>query len=79
MQDFFPKCVSYNRFVELQKRVVQPLAVNLKIHGLGKCTGIFFIDSTPLKVSHIKREKQHKVFEGIAEKNLWNYGLVLWF
>jgi hypothetical protein len=81
MQDFFPKCVSYNRFVELQKRVVQPLAVYLKMRGLGKCTGISFIDSTPLKVSHIKREKQHKVFEGIAEKSFgtmgWYYGFKL--
>jgi len=33
MLDFFPKCVSYNRFVELQKRVVQPLGVYLKLRG----------------------------------------------
>ena len=81
MNDFFPKCVSYNRFVELQKRLVQPLAVYLKTRGLGKCTGISFIDSTPLKVSHIKREKQHKVFEGIAEKTFrtmgWYFGFKL--
>lgn len=81
MQDFFPKTVSYNRFVELQKRVIQPLSVYLKLRGLGKCTGISFIDSTPLKVSHIKREKQHKVFKGIAEKSFgtmgWYYGFKL--
>tara|TARA_B100000508_G_C11414862_1_gene255199 strand:+ start:105 stop:1010 length:906 start_codon:yes stop_codon:yes gene_type:complete len=76
LQDYFPSCVSYNRFVELQKRVVQPLAVFLKLRGLGKCTGISFIDSTPLKVSHIKREKQHKVFDGIAEKT---YGTMGWY
>jgi hypothetical protein len=81
MQDFFPKTVSYNRFVELQKRVIQPLSVYLKLRGLGKCTGISFIDSTPLKVSHIKREKQHKVFKGIVEKSFgtmgWYYGFKL--
>lgn len=38
MQDFFPNCVSYNRIVELQKRVVQVLGVYLKMRGLGKCT-----------------------------------------
>ena len=81
MQDYFPNCVSYNRFVELQRRVLQPLAVYLKMRGLGKCTGISFIDSTPLRVSHIKREKQHKVFKGIAEKSFgtmgWFYGFKL--
>lgn len=81
MQDYFPKTVSYNRFVELQKRLVQPLAVYLKLHGLGECSGISFIDSTPLKVCHIKREKQHRVFDGIAEKTFgtmgWYYGFKL--
>lgn len=81
MNDLFPKTVSYNRFVELQQRVIQPLAVYLKLRGLGKCTGISFIDSTPLKVSHIKREKQHRVFKGIAEKSFgtmgWYYGFKL--
>jgi hypothetical protein len=81
MQDYFPNCVSYNRFVELQRRVLQPLAVYLKMRGLGKCTGISFIDSTPLRVSHIKRGKQHKVFKGIAEKSFgtmgWFYGFKL--
>ena len=31
MQDMFPDCVSYNRFVELQKKVIQPLAVFMKM------------------------------------------------
>jgi len=26
MQDYFPNCVSYNRFVELQRRALQTLA-----------------------------------------------------
>lgn len=76
MTDFFPDLVSYNRFVELQKKVIQPLAVNLKLRGLGKCSGISFIDSTALKVCHYKREQQHKVFKGIAEKS---YGTLGWF
>lgn len=76
MNDFFPDLVSYNRFVELQKKVIQPLAVYLKLRGLGKCSGISFIDSTTIKVCHYKREKQHKVFKGIAEKS---YGTLGWF
>ncbi|GHV04148.1 hypothetical protein FACS189416_1870 [Bacteroidia bacterium] len=35
---------------------------------LGKCTGISFIDSTPIRVCHIKREHSHKVFKGMAAK-----------
>lgn len=76
MDDYFPDLVSYNRFVELQKSVIQPLAVYLKLCGLGKCSGISFIDSTALKVCHYKREKQNKVFQGIAEKS---YGTLGWF
>ena len=30
MREMFPDCVSYNRFVELQKKVTQPLAVYRK-------------------------------------------------
>lgn len=76
MNDYFPNLVSYNRFVELQKSVIQPLAVYLKLFGLGKCSGISFIDATALKVCHYKREKQNKVFYGIAEKS---YGTLGWF
>nr|WP_243766017.1 IS982 family transposase [Polaribacter cellanae] len=76
MEDFFPETVSYNRFVELQKQVIRPLAVYLKLRGLGKCSGISFIDSTAIKVCHYKREKQHQVFKGIAEKS---YGTLGWF
>ncbi|HEX8577569.1 MAG TPA: transposase, partial [Flavobacterium sp.] len=66
MKNEFPQTVSYNRFVELQKKGIIPLGVFLKTLALGKCTGISFIDSTPLRVCHIKREKQHKTFKGIA-------------
>ncbi|MDO5666122.1 MAG: IS982 family transposase [Bacteroidia bacterium] len=81
MQKDFPATVSYNRFVELQRRVCIPLAVFVKMMCLGKCTGISFIDSTPLRSCHIKREKQHKTFKGIAAKGQcsigWFYGFKL--
>ena len=74
LRSYFPQAYSYNRFVELQKKVIQPLAVYLKRHGLGKCSGISFIDSTAIKVCHYKREKQHQVFKGIAEKSYGTLG-----
>jgi hypothetical protein len=42
-QDIFTDCVSYNRFVELQKKITQPLAVFMKMYCLGNCTAVFFI------------------------------------
>ena len=81
LQNEFPKCVSYNRFVELQQRVAMPLVLFLKLCRMGKCTGISFIDSTTLKVCHIKREKQNRVFEGLAVKGKgsldWFFGFKL--
>ncbi len=72
----FPKTVSYNRFVELQSKVAMPLAVFLKTCCLGKCTGISIIDSTPLRACHIRREKQNRVFKGLATKGQCSIG---WF
>ena len=48
----------------------------LKNRGLGKCTGISFVDSTTMNVCHIKREKQHRVFKGLASKSKSTMG---WF
>jgi len=64
----FPHTVSYNRFVELQQKALLPMTVFLQLCCLGKCTGKSFIDSTPIRVCHIKREKSHKVFNGPATK-----------
>ena len=72
----FPCLVSYNRFVELQQKVVFPLVLFLKMCRMGECTGISFVDSTALKVCHIKREHQNKVFDGIATKGNGTLG---WF
>jgi len=75
-KEHFPNLVSYERFNALQKRLILPFIVFLKYCCLGKCRGISFIDSTVLKVCHIKREKQHKVFKGIAKKAKGTMG---WF
>ena len=46
----FPKAVSYNRFVELEREVALLLLVFVKHVLLGKCTGISFVDSTSMRV-----------------------------
>jgi len=76
MIEDFPNLVSYNRFVELQQRVAMPLVLFLKTCRMGQCTGISFIDSTALKVCHIKREHSNKVFDGTATKGKSTLG---WF
>lgn len=76
MKDEFPDLVSYTRFVELQQRVALPLVLFLKTCRMGACTGISFIDSTALKVCHIKREHSNRVFEGTATKGKSTLG---WF
>lgn len=68
MKSEFPDTVSYNRFVELQASVILPLTLFLKTCCLGDCTGISFIDSTPIRVCKNKRIPRHRVFEGIAER-----------
>lgn len=43
----FPKRVSYNRFVELEKEVLLPLTIFIKQVPLGECTGIVSDRQTP--------------------------------
>jgi hypothetical protein len=76
MKKDFPATVPYNRFVELQRKAGMLLAIFVRMMCMDKCTGISFIDSTPLRSCHIKREKQHKTFNGIAGKGQSSIG---WF
>lgn len=72
----FPNLVSYERFNQIQNRLFVPLVLYINSRCLGKCTGISYVDSTCLQVCHIKREKQNKVFKGIAQKSKSTMG---WF
>jgi hypothetical protein len=63
----FPKLVSYNRFVELQGQALVPLCAYLQTRK-GQCSGISFVDSTPLKVCHNRRIFSHKVFQQWATR-----------
>ncbi len=77
----FPNTVSYNRFVELMQANILPLTLYMKTCCLGKCTGISFIDSTPIRACKNKRINQNKVFKDIASIGKstmgWFYGFKL--
>jgi hypothetical protein len=81
MSGEFPRTVSYNRFVELSQSVLLPMSIFLKTCCLGRCTGISFVDSTPIRVCHNKRIKRNKVFKDIAQVGKstmgWFYGFKL--
>jgi Transposase DDE domain. len=75
LRSAFPGLVSYNRFVELMPTVLLPLCFFLNTRSRQN-TGIYFIDSTALKVCHVKRAASNKVFQGIANKGKSSLG---WF
>ena len=81
MQGEFPQTVSYNRFVELMEKEAISMAVMLQMFCLGECTGISYVDSTPLRVCKNKRIHNHKVFKGLAQVGKstmgWFYGFKL--
>lgn len=76
----FPRQVSYTRFVELERDALVPLCAYLRTR-LGRCTGIAFIDSTPLAVCHNRRIPSHRVFAEQAGRSQnsvgWFYGFKL--
>lgn len=72
----FPRFVSYNRFVELEKEGPLPLTIFIKKVLLGTCMGISFVDSTPLRICHNQRILIHKTFERLAEHRKCSMG---WF
>lgn len=80
LRGLFPRLVSYQRLVALMKTVLVPMCFFLQTLK-GEKTGFYFIDSMLMKVCHIKREKQHKVFKGMAQKSKssigWFYGFKL--
>ena len=81
LKNEFPVTVSYNRFTELMQSNMLALTLYLKTSCLGECTGISFIDSTPIRACGNKRIKRNKVFQGIANVGKstmgWFYGFKL--
>lgn len=79
MKHLFPKLVSYNRFTELMQGATLPITIFLKTCCLGECTGISFVDSTPIRVCKNKRIPRHKVFDGIAQRGKSTMGYFFGF
>jgi hypothetical protein len=80
LKEYFPKLMSYSRFVNLMKTCLFPLFV-FSQGCLGKCTGISFVDSTILTVCHSRRINSHRVFKKMAKRGKtstgWFYGFKL--
>jgi hypothetical protein len=76
----FPQLVSYPRFVALMSRAFGPLCAYLS-SLFGECSGISYIDSTPLAVCNNRRIQAHRVFAGLAQRGKtsmgWFYGFKL--
>ncbi len=75
----FPNTVSYNRFTELMQSSVLAMSMFLKTCCLGDCTGISYVDSTPVRVCKNKRIRRNKVFKGIAELGKSSMGFFFGF
>ena len=75
LKQHFPKALSYTRFLQVMEYALMPLTVFLNGQK-GKETGLYYVDSTTISVCHIKREKRHKVFKGLATKSKGTMG---WF
>lgn len=80
LKEYFPKLLSYSRFINLMKTCLFPLFV-FSQGCLGECTGISFVDSTILTVCHARRINSHRVFKNMAKKGKtstgWFYGFKL--
>jgi Transposase DDE domain len=75
LRSAFPKAPCHARFIALTHHVWVPLTVFL-LTRMGRKTGIYYIDSTPLPVSHPRRINRHRVFAGLAGRGKTSTG---WF
>lgn len=80
--DYFPKQVSYKRFLQLIGKSIMHLYVFIKWKSLdSEQTGVYFVDSKKLPVCHNRRIHNHQVFKDIAQRGHtstgWFYGLKL--
>jgi len=66
LHPFFPKLLSYNRFVEIMPTVLLPLCSYLTSR-LDEPTGISYIDSTKIAVCGNKRISRNKVFYNLGK------------
>jgi hypothetical protein len=81
LHSYFPHAPSYNRFVELKPRMLVALICYLRCMRVGRLIGLYYCDSTALKVCHNRRIHQHRVFARSAKRGQtstgWFYGFKL--
>ena len=81
MAEEFPNQLSYNRFVECERKVAVLFMCFVQLFCFGECTGISFIDSTCVPVCHNKRILSNKVFKDYATRGKstmgWYFGFKL--
>ncbi len=68
LKHLFPQQAPYNRFVELEKKVLPPLTIFIKKVLLGTYTNISFIGTSPLRVYRNDRILIHKTSEGLVKR-----------
>ena len=78
---YFPRLVSYNRFIELMQTCTVPLSLFMNRKRLQATQGVAFIDATALAVCKNPRISQHHVFASTAQRGKtstgWFFGLKL--
>ena len=67
LHTYFPRQLSYNRFIEIQSRIFPALCMYLKTKT-GEATNHYYVDSTTLSVCRNQRIARHKTFRGLAER-----------
>lgn len=77
---FFPDAPSYKRFLNFIGRSLDLMCLwVLYTTCQSQRTGLYFVDAKKLPVCHLRREKSHRVFDGIARKGKtstgWFFGL----
>lgn len=81
LREYFPRLVSYNRFIEIMQSVIAPLTLYLMKQRFGNSSGINFVDSTTLDVCDNHRINSNRVFDGVAKRGKsstgWFYGFKL--
>jgi len=81
LSNYFPKLLSYSRFVAQKGKLNHYLWLYIHYCRLGAKTQLYYIDSTKLQVCDGHRRGQHKVFQGLAKSGRtsmgWFFGLKL--
>ena len=76
LREYFPDAPSYSRFIYLKPRILPMMILYLQCCRLGMLCGLYYADSTTIKVCNNRRINNNKVFKGKAERGKSSMG---WF